>query len=159
MRKKIVGSLLIIGILILCINCIVKKNKTPVANAIKKYVDVNAAEGEYINIKIRDFTNFNWDKVLIFNYPTTNKEIESVLGVPFSGPTDLATGMIFTYEGQIVKVEYFEYDYWDNLGFIIYASQKDVNRPNYAVFSYDDAVFEGYRFLRGKKVQYRFFAI
>ncbi len=140
-KTKIIVSVLIICVTAtLCTSC--KLKSRPVADSIRKYLNTIDA-GVTVEVKMTDFTSFEWDKVLIFNYPVTNKDINIALGVNFTGSTDLTNGMIFVKDDEIVHYEYFDYTYDGPGKFMIYSQLDLVGNPNYRVFLSDEAVFSG----------------
>lgn len=146
-KKIIISGLIIIMVITIIgfIGCKHHKSTTPVADLIQSHLDQVGEAQLPIEIKLIDFTSFEWDEVLIFNYPTTEIEIEDALGVSYNGETDLVSGMIFVKNGEITHMEYFDYDYnFDRPGkFLICPQTKIETSPHYRVFSAKDAVFSG----------------
>jgi len=144
--------------------CSCKKQETPVADSIKSYMD-SVGFNKETYVKITDYTSFEWDRVLIFNYPTTNAQINKVLGVEFTGSTDLAEGMIFVKDGEIVHYEYFDYSFADEINsdqFKIMARKAKMagqsnDDPPYRAFSPDDAVFRATLTSNGSYHYYRLY--
>ena len=161
-EKKILISVLMIMIAITINGCIYDKHHksvTPVADLIQSHLD-RVGEAELsTEIKLSDFTSFEWDEVLIFNYPTTEQEIEDALGVSYNGETDLVSGMIFVKNGEIIHMEYFDYDYnFDRPGKFLICPQTEIGAsPHYRVFSAKDAVFSGEKAESDGYVYYRLY--
>ena len=157
--KKIVISVLIVTIGIMIIGSIYykqHKSTTPIADLIQSHLDQFAENGMQTEIKLIDFTSFEWDKVLIFNYPTTVEEIEAALDVSYNGVTDLVSGMIFVKNGKIAHMEYFDYDYIGSGKFMIYAQTEIGASPHYRIFLAEDAIFSG---VKAKSVDYAYYRL
>jgi len=56
-------------------------------------------------ISIKDITDFTWDKMYVFKYNVTLKEVNKVLGVNFANYTEFTRKIIFTSGGKIVYEE------------------------------------------------------
>lgn len=138
-------------------SCKYQKSGTPVADLIENRLDQSSENEDQIEIELIDFTMFEWDEVLIFNYPTTKSEIEEALGVSYEGATDLTSGMVFVKDGQITHLEYFDYDYNATGKFMIYSQTEIGAAPHYRVFSKENAVFLGKKGNVGKKPYYRLY--
>lgn len=144
--------------------CACSKHATPVADSIKSYMD-SVGFNKETYVKIADFTSFEWERVLIFNHPTTNEQINKLLGVEFTGSTDLMNGMIFIKDDEIVHYEYFDYSYADEVTsdqFMIMARKAKMagqtnNDPPYRVFSLDDAVFRATLTDNGSRCYYKLY--
>ncbi len=120
----------------------------PISNRIIKYIDNNIVESEEsddeketVEIVLSDFTHFEWDKVLIFQYPTSENDIEEAIGDEFKGSTDLTAGMIFVKDNKIVKYEYFDFSYEAPPKFFIYPFTDINNENKFRVFSKENAIF------------------
>ena len=138
-------------------SCKHQKNETPIADLIESRLDQSSENENQIEIELIDFTTFEWDEVLIFNYPTTKVEIEEALGVSYEGATDLTSGMVFVKDRQITHLEYFDYDYNGTGKFMIYSQTEIGAAPHYRVFSKKDAVFFGKKGNVDKESYYRLY--
>jgi hypothetical protein len=58
-------------------------------------------------IRVRDVTNFAWDKMYVFPYTVNREEVEGVVGVPLPEWEEFKRMIIFTNGGKLV---YFEND-------------------------------------------------
>ena len=65
-----------------------KSQNVSLQKDIFSYLDENMQEKTCV--KISDFTQFEWDTLLIFRYPITQKEIEEAIGVRYEGSLDLS---------------------------------------------------------------------
>ena len=141
-RKAIIFLLILVlfSILLGCTNKSQRGNST-MDSEITQYVDKDYS-GSGVDILLSDFTEFDWDRVLVFNYPTSAKEIENALNVQYDGSLDLISGIIFVKGDKITYEEIFKDDYESPPRFFIYPN-RDINaRPKYRVFTRDTAAFE-----------------
>lgn len=111
-------------------------------NDIKSYLDDNYNSNQEITINLSDFTNFDWDTLLIFQYPVSAQDIENAIGVKYEGSLDLTSGMIFVLDGQIVHDEIFKDDYTNLAPFLIYPYDSINADLNYNVFTFETALFK-----------------
>ena len=108
----------------------------------------NKTEQTIFEVKLSDFTDFEWDNVIIYTYPITQKELSKITGINYTKEPDLQSGMIFLKNKQIVYEEVFENDFESPSCFIIYPFE-DINSDNKVKnFLKDEAVF------RGEKIYY-----
>ena len=95
-------------------------------------------------IDLNNYTNFEWDKVLVFRRTIGRKEIEEALGATLNFPDiklDLSSGMVFAKNGKIVHYEIFPFTYNKAPTFTLYpyADEEEVEKIH--VFSEKEAVF------------------
>jgi len=141
MNKKMVIVGIIFIVVLACI--IISKRKESLSFKITRYMNNNYT-GNKIEIELKEFTNFEWDKVLIYEYPTSAQEIVEALGIDkYEGNLDLMSGVIFVKEDKIVYEEIFKQDYVSTPRFYIYASKKTSLYENNRVFTYENSQFEG----------------
>ena len=90
-----------------------------------------------------DFTNFDWDSVIIYANPTTNKDLKEYADLDYKKSLDLKSGMIFIKDNKIVYEEVFKSNYEEPDKFRIIPYQ-DVNY-NIKVnkFKKEEAIFVG----------------
>ena len=113
----------------------------PLASKITKYADENYKE-EGIEIRLSDFTNFEWDKVLVFRYPTSQAEIQDAIGIEYNKSLDLMSGLIFVNDGKFLRDEIFKYEYTDKIApFVIFPHQDINQKPKFSAFTKEKAVF------------------
>jgi uncharacterized lipoprotein NlpE involved in copper resistance len=139
MLKKIILNILlaVLGVLILT-GC--KNNDNKLYSSAKAYIDKNCDNGS-ANVILSDLTDFDWERALVFEYPTTQKEIEDAIGIKYTKSLDLVSGIIFVKEGKIVYDETFSKDFDGKSEFFVYANIGSTNRPKLKVFG-SGAVFK-----------------
>lgn len=139
MTKKIIIIPIIICISIIAL-IIILSNNTKVS---EKVIDFcNKQEKSNFEIKISDYTNFNWDSLIIYKTPTSKQELFEYFGIDYKNELDLQSGMIFVKDKKIVYEEYFETDFESPYKFIIYPYE-DINSNNkIQKFSTDEAIFK-----------------
>lgn len=139
MTKKIIIISIIICISIITLVIILSDN-TKVS---EKVIDFcNKQEKNNFEIKISDYTNFDWDSLIIYKTPTSKQELFEYVGIDYKNELDLQSGMIFVKDKKIVYEEYFETDFESPYKFIIYPYE-DINSNNkIQKFSIDKAIFK-----------------
>lgn len=139
MTKKIIIISIIICISIITLVIILSDN-TKVS---EKVIDFcNKQEKNNFEIKISDYTNFDWDSLIIYKTPTSKQELFEYVGIDYKNELDLQSGMIFVKGKKIVYEEYFETDFESPYKFIIYPYE-DINSNNkIQKFSIDEAIFK-----------------
>lgn len=115
--------------------------KQKVSDKIVKYY--NKIQDETFEVKLSDFTNFDWDSVIIYANPTTNKDLKEYADLDYKKGLDLKSGMIFIRDNKIVYEEVFKSNYEEPDKFRIIPYQ-DVNY-NIKVnkFKKEEAIFVG----------------
>lgn len=153
MKKILLISAAALALVLLLVILIPKKNPYPVATKIQTYLD-QFEEDELVSVNLANFTDFEWDKVVIFNHPAKADEAKNLTEKEYSQvaktlyETSLQVGMIFFQNEKLVHFEHFNYDYCENTGFIIY-TQKEPDYPHCRTFTLDEAKFEGCYFIYG----------
>ncbi|MBS5853652.1 MAG: hypothetical protein KIC56_00295 [Clostridium sp.] len=139
MTKKIIIIPIIICISIITL-IIILSNNTKVS---EKVIDFcNKQEKNNFEIKISDYTNFDWESLIIYKTPTSKQELFEYVGIDYKNELDLQSGMIFVKDKKIVYEEYFETDFESPYKFIIYPYE-DINSNNkIQKFSTDEAIFK-----------------
>lgn len=68
---------------------------------------INTTCGDFSNctIRLRDVTEFDWDRVYVFKYNARKAEIEEVIGAPFPIYDEFKRSMIFLNRGTVVYSE------------------------------------------------------
>lgn len=140
MKKKVMMISIILVIMIVGIIIVFNKDKK-VSNKIMKYY--NAKEETAFEIKLSDFTDFEWDNVIIYRNPTTKKEIKEITGVNYDKELDLQSGMIFTKDDKVVYEEVFKSDFESPYVFIIYPYEDKISEIKINQFEKDKAIFKG----------------
>ncbi|MEN3325938.1 MAG: hypothetical protein V7638_745 [Acidobacteriota bacterium] len=83
-----------------------------------KTIDPHSIEGKLVTrikttcgqsgsctVRLRDVTNFAWDRVYVFKTNARQYQIEEVIGVPFPQYEEFKRSMIFLKEGELVHGE------------------------------------------------------
>ncbi len=139
MTKKIIIIPIIICISIITL-IIILSNNTKVS---KKIIDFcNKQEQSNFEIKISDYTHFDWDSLIIYKAPTSKQELLEYVGIDYKNELDLQSGMIFVKDKKIVYEEYFETDFESPYKFIIYPYEDIDSNNKIQKFSTDEAVFK-----------------
>lgn len=139
MTKKIIIIPIIICISIITLIIILSNNP----KVSEKVIDFcNKQEKNNFEIKISDYTNFDWESLIIYKTPTSKQELFEYVGIDYKNELDLQSGMIFVKDKKIVYEEYFETDFESPYKFIIYPYE-DINSNNkIQKFSTDEAIFK-----------------
>lgn len=136
MRRTIVLLIVIIMAVSLC-SC-TSRNES-VSDKIKS--DFVSAE---LQIKMNDYTDFDWDTLIIYRNPITVEEINEVGDIDYKGKLDLTDGMIFVNKGQVVYEETFLTDFETPHEFMIFPYIEGYhNKEHINVFTPKTAVFNG----------------
>ena len=142
--------------ILVCCTAVSCANKNSIADTIMDYMDENCGEKDVI-LYLADFTDFKWDKMMIFNYPTSAEEVETALGVKYDNAMDLISGMIFVRDGEIVYDEIFEHNYVETAKFYAYPQEEINAKPNYRIFLKEEAYFLAIRNENGEGYYYRLY--
>ncbi len=139
MNKRIIIILIIICISILSLIIILTKN----IKVSEKIIDYcNRQEKNNFEIKISDYTNFDWDNLIIYKNPTSKQELFEFTGIDYKNELDLQSGMIFIKDNKITYEEHFKTDFKSPYKFIIYPYE-DINSKNkIQQFSVEEAIFK-----------------
>ena len=153
MKKRTITTILIIMLCISIIGLIIFFNKnTKVSQKIMTYY--NKQEGKNFEIKLSDYTNFEWDTVIIYKTPTSKKELFELAGIDYKNELDLQSGMIFVKNNDIIYEEFFETNFENPYKFIIYPYE-DVNSNNKInKFSKEEAIFRGEKIKHNNESRY-----
>ena len=99
---------LIVGILFLVIfeSC-ETKTVDPLSMEGKLVTRINTTCGDSSSctIRLRDVTDFAWDRVYVFKYTARKSEVEKVIGAPFPLYEEFKRSMIFLNGGKIIYSE------------------------------------------------------
>lgn len=110
-----------------------------VSDKIADYCD--KSEETQFEIRLSDFTDFEWDYVVIYDLPVTAKEISEYAGINYTNEPDLQSGMIFVKDNEIVFEEVFKTDFESPYPFVIKPYADMNSELNINKISIDDAVF------------------
>lgn len=106
---------------------------------IKLYVDNKNVNNEVL-CQLSLFTDFEWDKVVIYKHPSTADEIYKTAGVKYE-PKDLSSGWFFVLDGEIVYEEIFETNFESLPQFFVYPYHDINNEKHCNSFDKDSAIF------------------
>ena len=138
MKKVFIIVVIIVFISISIITFLIVFNNN--SKVSKKIIDYcNKQEENTFEIKISDYTNFDWDKVIIYITPTSKKDLLEFSGIDYKKSLDLRSGMIFVKDKQIIYEEYFETDFESPYKFIIHPYKDSNNKINQ--FTKEKAIF------------------
>lgn len=156
MKKRKVYLCLFLVVWLMFFGC--SNHKNVLQFDIKVYLDNHYKEKETI-IRIAEFTDFEWDYFLVFQYPVSASEIEKAIGVKYDGSLDLTAGMIFVQNGKIVYNEIFEDVYSGLAPFQIYPYE-DINAElHYNVFTPKKASFRCEKVISEESHGYRLYPV
>ncbi len=133
----VIGIITFIGIIALII---VSNNNTKVSEKIIKYC--NKQKENSFELKLADYTNFDWDNVIIYKNPISKQDLLEFTGIDYKNELDLQSGMIFINDKKIVYEEYFETDFETPYKFIIYPYEDINSKDKINQVSIDKAIFK-----------------
>ncbi|MBQ6569123.1 MAG: hypothetical protein IJL87_02580 [Clostridia bacterium] len=142
--KKILLVIFAFLCLLYVSGCSLNKDTYRLKQTVIDYVNKNGGES-ITEIDLSELTLFEWDKAMVFKYPTSAQTIEQCLSVKYEKSLDLVSGIIFVSGDKIIYEERFKSNYKgvDALPpeFFIYHNA-DINaKPNYRVFDTKDDIF------------------
>lgn len=94
-------------------------------DAVKSYTDKNCEVDSSVEVTLDKLIGFEWDKALVFEYPTTKQEIKNAIGVEYEGEVDLLSGIIFVKNKKIVYDEVYGKDFDGHSEFYIYINKDE----------------------------------
>jgi hypothetical protein len=68
-------------------------------------IKITCGESTGCTIRLRDVTDFDWDRVYVFNDAVTKEQIEKVIGAPFPRYEEFKRSIIFLNGGKVVYSE------------------------------------------------------
>lgn len=144
---KKLNIILVILSLLLLVGCQAKD--TILTKNIVKAIDNEGGENGTCQIRMKDVTNFKWDKMVMYGLSSSNEEVSKALGVAYDVPTDLVSGLVFAYNHKIVGEEIVPYypEYPNRLQYWTRGESTSFCLS----FTPDNAIFEGSREKREKK--------
>lgn len=100
-----------------------------------------------IIIYMSDFTDFEWEKCIVYGPSTQTKDIRDAFNINYNTYLDLNYGIIFINNNNIVYEEFFkvsDYNFTNKIPeFIIYPYKQNVSTQiKYASFEKNEAKFE-----------------
>ncbi|MDE6155849.1 MAG: hypothetical protein K2F67_05360, partial [Eubacterium sp.] len=139
MKRKTVFVLAVIFCISLTGCAVLGGSNQSVSDRITDYCD--KIDESQFEISLSDFTNFEWDYVIIYDQSVTAKEISEYAGINYEKALDLQSGMIFVKDNKIVFEEFFKTDFESPYPFVI-KPYADVNSELHInKLSIDNATF------------------
>ena len=146
MYNKKIFVVIVIFIFIIVAMILMSHRNQKISNKIRTVY--NKTEQTTFEVRLSDFTDFEWDNVVIYSYPITQKELSEIIGINYKKEPDLQSGMIFIKNKKIVYEELFENNFETPSHFIIYPFKNINSDIKVKNFLKDEAVF------RGEKIYY-----
>lgn len=137
---KKINTILIIFLFLLLFGCQAKE--TYLTQNIIKSIDNGCGKNNTCQIRMKDITDFKWDKMVVFQVGSSDVEVSKALGVEYKNSTDLISGLVFAYQGKIVHEERVPYDP-EKPSKLNYIVKKQFEKPNSASFTPQNAIFRG----------------
>lgn len=147
MKKVLIISATALALVLLLVILIPKKNPKPVATKIEAYL-YQREEDKAVILNLTDFTDFTWDKLVVYKCPTTVDEAGNLTEKEYTkvkevlSKANLSSGMIFLRNEELVHAENYFFDYYELGTFTVYA-HKGGGHPHCRTFTLDEAKFEG----------------
>lgn len=146
--------LLISVVLLVILFFVVLSNKNHLSDRIIKFIDNNYDENNICILRMKEITDFKWDKMLIYQVGSSETAISEALGVEYKDSVDLMSGIVFVYENKIIYKQSIPYNPDHPSELLLFVG--DIFRePNYRVFTPDDASFEGSRWEKNGQFYYK----
>lgn len=99
-----------------------------------------------LKIKMEDYTDFDWDTLIVYRHPADAAEIDEAGGIRYRGSLDLTDGMIFAKDGRVVYEEVFPTDFETPYAFVVFpCAEEDPDQAHVRAFTPKTAVFAGTR--------------
>ena len=104
-------------------------------------------------VRIKDLTDFQWDKMYVFSYGAYPEYIEKALGAPLPYYVEFQRRMVFLKDGKIVYREDEPTDVEHLVdGEVTFAGMN--TEPSYVTFTPETAVFSAAKFKHSNGVAY-----
>jgi hypothetical protein len=115
--------------------------------SIKDKIVKKCSDNTEIIINMSDFTDFEWEKCIVYGPATQTKDICDMFNINYNTYLDLNYGIIFTNNNNVVYEEFFkvsDYNFKNKIPeFIIYPYSQDGNTQiKYASFKMNEAKFK-----------------
>lgn len=107
--KPVIFLCVILTAIISFILFILPNGDHEVSDEVVKAINNNTGGRSSCKIVMKNFTDFKWDKMVIYNLGSSEIEVSKALGFEFTGSTDLMSGIIFAYKKKIVYEEKIPY--------------------------------------------------
>jgi hypothetical protein len=107
-------------------------------------IDKKSGNKNYCTFNMCEVTNFNWDKMLVYDLGSSNLEISKALDIEYKESVDLMTGLLFVNDNKIIFKEQVLYDpeHPNKLQYIVKDCNNNVE-PSYRLFLRENAIFKG----------------
>lgn len=138
MKKKIILIFVIVAVF-LTVGILFFINHNMVSNKIVAYCNKTGVTNFEINLS--DFTDFEWDSVIIYRNPITTDKLNRITGINYEKELDLSSGIIFVQGNKIVYEEVFKTDFESACKFIIYPYEDINSFVKVNSFTKENAVF------------------
>lgn len=102
-RAVIVGVLCLIVVLQSCGTLTVDPHS--IEGKLVARIKTTCGESNGCTIRLRDVTDFDWDRVYVFNYAVTKDQIGKIIGAPFPRYVEFRRSIIFLKGGTVVYSE------------------------------------------------------
>lgn len=141
-RVVLIGALCI-GVILSFFSVVKGSN----SKAIKDRIIKKCNNDNDIIIRLSDFTDFEWDKCIVYGPSTQTKDICDAFNVNYNTYLDLNYGIIFLKDNDVVYEEIFkvsDYDFTNKIPeFVIYPyKQNESTQIKYSRFEKDEAKFK-----------------
>ena len=139
MKKFLIICISIFLSTLLLVGC--GKKSSHFIDDIIKYVDKQETS-ETIVVQLSSFTDFNWDKVIVFGPMAPKKDIEEKANVTITEEIDIFGGIYFFDKEKLVHKEYFEETFDGDFKFKIKPYSKYNPQSRFIILEKDDAIFQ-----------------
>lgn len=131
---------------------LVSCGKKTVEDNIVNYIENNCKQFPCA-IKIKEATDFNWDKMFVFDYGADIGEIERTVGTSIPRKKEFSRKLVFTKEGNLVHYD----ELPTNIEGIVdnQVGFDNVGSYSHKVYLVDDAVFEAQKYSQSDKTYYQ----
>jgi hypothetical protein len=99
-----------IVLLILALFCAQGCTDNSMKDRITQAIEQRCREKSECAIEMKTLTDFEWDRLVVFEVSSSDAEVSAALGFQYPDLTDLVGGLIFAHSGKIVHQEIFPYD-------------------------------------------------
>ncbi len=141
MKKKYILITVITSCLIIIGTVLILSKTQKVSNKIMSYY--NKKEETTFEVRLSDFTAFDWDNVIIYKSPVTKIELNEITGISYTKELDLQSGMIFVKDNKVVCEEAFITDFESPYIFIIYPYDDINSEIKVNKIEKENAIFKG----------------
>ncbi len=79
--------------------------KNTIENKIGHWVNNNCQSNKACTVNIADLTEFDWDKMLVFEYGFTKKQVEEIIDTSLENHLEQSRKIVFLKDGEVVHHE------------------------------------------------------